>query len=66
MRNHMFFNFKEWFIYDRERLIYDKIWYIYHAIFLLLKVRLISTSPLFFYNSHISPKIQTPYSAIAY
>ena len=47
-RNHIFFNFKEWFIYDRERLIYDKIWYIYHAIFLLLKVRLISTSPLFF------------------
>ena len=62
----MFFNFKEWFIYDRERLIYDKIWYIYHAIFLLLKVRLISISPLSFYHSHISPKIQTPYSAIAY
>ena len=66
-----FFNFKEWFIYDRERLIYNKIWYVYHTIFLLLKVRLISTSisiiePLFFYNSRISPKIQTPYSAIAY
>ena len=50
-----FFNFKEWFIHDRARLIYDKIWYIikikwtcesytYHAIILLLKVRLISTS----------------------
>ena len=70
--NHMFFfYFKEWFIYDRERLIYDKISYVYHAIFLLLKVRLILISislmePLFFYNSHISPKIQTPYSAIVY
>ena len=50
----------------------ENVWFtikfdnIYNAIFLLLKVRLISTSPLFFYNSHISPKIQTPYSAIAY
>ena len=66
-----FFNFKEWFIHDRERLIYDKIRYVYRAIFLLLEVRLISTSisiteSLFFYHSHISPKIQTPYSAIAY
>ena len=73
-RNHMFSNFKEWFIHDRECLIYDKIWYVHSAIFLLLEVRLISTSisiiePLFcffFYHSHISPKIQTPYSAIAY
>ena len=72
-RNHMFSNFKEWFIHDRECLIYDKIWYVHSAIFLLLEVRLISTSisliePLFcffFYHSHISPKIQTPYSAIA-
>ena len=71
---HVFFNFKEWFIHDRGRLIYDKIWYVHRAIFLLLEVRLISTSisiiePLFFfffYHSLISPKIQTPYSAIAY
>ena len=63
---HVFFNFKESFIHDRERLIYDKIWcilkikrtcksYIYHAIILLLKVRLMSTSisviePLFFFT----------------
>ena len=51
---HVFFNFKEWFIHDRGRLIYDKIWYVHRAIFLLLEVRLISTSisiiePLFFF-----------------
>ena len=34
---HVFFNFKEWFIYDRECLIYDKIWYEYHAIFSALE-----------------------------
>ena len=43
-RNHIFFNFKEWFIHDREHFIYDKIWYVSRAIFLLLEVRLISTS----------------------
>ena len=43
-RNHIFFNFKEWFIHDREHLIYDKIWYVRRPIFLLLEVRLISTS----------------------
>ena len=54
-KRHVFFNFREWFIHDRERLIYDKIWYIekikwtcesytYHAIILPLKVRLISIS----------------------
>ena len=65
-----FFNFKEWFIHDRACLIYDTIWYIikikwtfesftYHAIILLLKVRVISTSisiigPLSLHHSHIS------------
>ena len=43
-RNHIFFNFKEWFIHDREHLIYDKIWYVRRPIFLLLEVRLILTS----------------------